>query len=113
MAVSKPANLDPLADEILTMLSAQRESEHIVLGGYFALQHYVSYRKTHDIDAWWRDRAIPSAEEIIRSVMKTVAEQHGYELRERKFGETLSLDRDRQGKARPLARAPHSYEEDQ
>jgi hypothetical protein len=96
--MNKPPNLDPLADEILQRLAKHRESEQIVLGGYFALQHYLSYRATHDIDAWWRDRAAPQAEQAIRSVMNSIADERGFELRERKFGETLSLELFRHGR---------------
>ena len=46
------------------------------------LQHYLDYRKTHDIDAWWRDRASSRAEAAIRSAMQSVAEKHRFQLRE-------------------------------
>lgn len=87
-----PRSLHPLATEVLQKLSAHRAAAEFVLGGYFALQHYTDYRQTHDIDAWWRGRSSPEAEAALRSVMSGVAATHGYTLRERSFGETLSLE---------------------
>ncbi len=96
----KPRNLDPLADRILSRLAARPEGAEIVLGGYFALQHYADYRSTHDIDAWWRTRPSATTEAVIRAVMEVIAAAEGYELRERRFGETISFELHRDGKKR-------------
>src|SRR5438105_4699622 len=85
----KPRQIDPLADRVLECLAAMPEAAEIVIGGYLALQHYVDYRRTHDIDAWWRTRASPAAESAIRAAMQRVAAERGDELRERRFGETV------------------------
>ncbi|MGH9627346.1 MAG: hypothetical protein ACRD7E_03135, partial [Bryobacteraceae bacterium] len=90
--MTKPRSLHPLADEILQRLAQFPESSEVVLGGYFALQHYADYRTTCDIDAWWRTRASGATEQALRAVMREVAQRGGYELKERKFGETLSLE---------------------
>src|SRR5947209_5887028 len=92
MAMRKPAAIDALADEVLCLLSAKPEASEIILGGYFALQHYAHYRRTHDVDAWWRLRASPAAEQAIRQTMAAVAAAPGFELRERRFGETVSFE---------------------
>ena len=96
----KPRNLDPLAESILAQLAGIPESAEIVLGGYFALQHYADYRTTHDIDAWWRTRPSPTTERVIREVMQRIATTTGHELNERRFGETASFELRRQGKKR-------------
>ncbi len=90
--LSKPNQLDPLAQKILAQLAGRPESGEIVLGGYFALQHYVDYRRTHDIDGWWRTRANPATEQSIREVMTRVAQDEGAQIRERRFGETVSFE---------------------
>jgi hypothetical protein len=90
--MTKPPSLNPLADEILKRLSTYPEASEIVLGGYFALQHYADYRLTRDIDAWWHTRASRPAEDAIRRVMTEVASDHGLELRERSLGDTLSFE---------------------
>jgi len=96
----KPRNLDPLAERILDGLAGKPDAAEIVLGGYFALQHYTDYRTTHDIDAWWRDRASGDAESTIRSVMEHVAADEGFELESRRFGETVSFELRRSGNKR-------------
>lgn len=52
----KPSNLDPRAANVLEWIGAQPWAGRIVLGGAFALKHYLDYRTTRDCDAWW-DRA--------------------------------------------------------
>ncbi len=94
----KPRNLDPLAERVLKSLAARPEAAEIVLGGYFALQHYADYRSTHDIDAWWRTHPSATTEAAIRAVMEEIVAAEGYELRERRFGETISLEMHRDGK---------------
>lgn len=94
----KPTGIDPLAETILELLAGKPESAEIVLGGYFALQHYVDYRRTHDIDAWWKTRANPDTEQVIRAAMRQVANHESFELRERRFGETVSFELVRDGR---------------
>jgi len=98
--MKKPAAIDPLAEQILQQLSRRPEASEIILGGYFALQHYVDYRRTYDIDAWWRLRASLAAEQAIRQVTATVAAENHLEFRERRFGETISFELLTQGKKR-------------
>jgi hypothetical protein len=96
--LNKPKHSDPLSEKILTFLSAHSAAGEVVLGGYFALAHYLDYRKTHDIDAWWKTRADPAAEKAIRDAMSKVATEEGFELHERRFGETISFELLRGGK---------------
>lgn len=93
-----PAGIDPLADRILQRLAGRSEASEIVLGGYLALQHHLDYRETHDIDAWWRVRSTPAAERAILAVMQQVADEEGFTVRERRFGETLSIELMREGR---------------
>jgi hypothetical protein len=96
--MNKPVHIDPRAERALSLLAGRPEAAEIVLGGYFALQHYAAYRRTHDVAAWWRTRAVPAAEEAIREAMRRVAMEEGGELRERRFGDTLSFEIVRAGK---------------
>lgn len=91
-AMTKARSLDDLAEEILSRLAQYDEASEIVLGGYFALQQYIDYRETHDIDAWWRSQASSSVEERIRTVMEEVGAVHGMHVRERRFGDTASFE---------------------
>jgi len=90
--MDRPRRLDPVAERVLSLLAGKAEAGQIVLGGYFALQHHLDYRETHDIDAWWKDRADPGAERAIRDAMQRVADERRMELRERHFGDTRSFE---------------------
>lgn len=90
--MNKPEHLDPLAEAILERLRQNPASSEIILGGYFGLQHYLDYRRSHDIDAWWRQRASLATEQAIRQVMQEVAADHGARYQERRFGETISFE---------------------
>lgn len=88
----KPATMPSYAEEVLTKLGEHPESAEIVLGGHLALKHYLDFRQTHDIDAWWRGARSPQAEGNIRSVMADVAAHHGFQLAERTFAEVSSFE---------------------
>ncbi len=90
--------IDPLAVEILTRLAGRPEASEIVLGGYFALQQYLGHRETHDIDAWWRTLPRGDTEAVLREVVADVAAGRAMTVRERRFGDTLSLEMLREGK---------------
>jgi hypothetical protein len=96
--MNKPRHIDPLAEKVLSLLAGKPEASEIILGGYFALQHYVDYRTTHDINAWWKTRSVPAAELAIHNAMTNVADGEGLQLQERRFGETISFELVRDGK---------------
>jgi hypothetical protein len=92
MFVKKPDDLDPLADKVLARLAGRAEMGEIVLGGYFALKHYLDYRKTHDIDAWWRTRANSATALAIEDIMRSLAADEGLAFQKRVFGDTASFE---------------------
>lgn len=92
----RPEDLDPLAAEILEGLSSQPSARTIVLGGYFALKHYLNYRQSKDIDAWWSQSSSleerQAAVQLLRQVLEQVANRNELELSERSSSTTLSLE---------------------
>ncbi len=88
----KPQRLDPFAAAFLEALRDQPAAHAFVLGGYFALKHYLDYRETADVDAWWRSREEPAAIEAARRAFASAASAFGFTVRERRWGETLSLE---------------------
>jgi hypothetical protein len=87
-----PAELHPLAREILEGLEGRPEAEAIVLGGGVALQHYCPFRQTRDLDAWWRKGVAPEVEAVIHEVIGRVAERHGLTVGKRVWSETQSYE---------------------
>lgn len=88
----KPEHPDRFAAAFLDRLKDRPEAEQFVLGGYFALKHYLDYRETGDVDAWWRSRQDAHALAVAREVFAETAAEFGYSVRERTWGETISLE---------------------
>ncbi len=88
----KPQNTDPFATAFLERLQDQPEAAQFVLGGYFALKHYLDYRQTGDVDAWWLSREDPAALAAAREAFSATAAVFKYSVRERTWGETVSLE---------------------
>jgi len=87
-----PGSLNPFAAEVLAALKDHPESCAITIGGGVALQHYVDYRQTVDLDAWWAGEARAEARRLIRDVVSAVAGRHGLAARTRSWGETESYE---------------------
>ncbi|MFM9058275.1 MAG: nucleotidyl transferase AbiEii/AbiGii toxin family protein [Planctomycetaceae bacterium] len=87
-----PANLHPLSRELLESLAGHAEAEQIVIGGGVALSHYLPYRDTVDLDAWWRAEPRADALAFLESAMQAIASRHGLDYRRRSWGETESLE---------------------
>lgn len=92
-----PANLHPLSRQLLESLAGHEEAGEIVIGGGVALGHYLSYRDTVDLDAWWKSEPRADVLRFVESVMRTLATRHGFEYRRRSWGETESLELLRDG----------------
>lgn len=58
---SRPTHIPVYADVCLQALAEYNLGAKISLGGAFALLHYLDYRSTLDVDAWWTENASHSA----------------------------------------------------
>lgn len=87
-----PQNLNPFSRELLESLAGHAEAAEIVLGGGVALSHYLEYRETVDLDAWWRESPRPEVLAFVEGAMKSLAVRHGIDYRRRTWGETESLE---------------------
>jgi hypothetical protein len=92
-----PDRLHPLSRELLQSLAGHAEAAEIVLGGGVALSHYLEYRDTVDLDAWWRADPRPDVVALLEAAMQAVAARHGLDYRRRSWGETESLELLRDG----------------
>jgi hypothetical protein len=88
----KPEHPDPFAVAFLERLQDRPEAEQFVLGGGFALKHYLDYRSTADIDAWWRSGLDAGALNAAREAFADVAHRFGYSVRERATGAMTSIE---------------------
>ena len=87
-----PQNLNPFSRELLESLAGHAEAAEIVIGGGVALSHYLEYRDTVDLDAWWRTTPNPEVLNFIERCMMALAAKHSLDYRRRTWGETESLE---------------------
>ncbi len=67
-----------------------------MVGGGVALLHYLDYRETKDLDAWWNDAAKAASREGLASVVETLLASEG-EVKRRTWGDVLSIDLRQEG----------------
>jgi len=70
-----PGNLHPLARELLESLAGHAEGAEIVIGGGVALSHYLEYRPTVDLDAWWHEEPRADVVAFLEAAMQALASQ--------------------------------------
>lgn len=87
-----PAKLCPYARDVLEHLAGHPAASAIVLGGGVALAHYLEYRDTFDLDAWWANGPTKAANALLDDAMRAVARKHGLSLAQRTWGDTMSLE---------------------
>ena len=93
----RPDNISEFAGACLESLSAGMLGERLSLGGAFGLSHYLEYRPTHDIDAWWI-QPVPNEQKL--RIVKTLEEalQVFGEVRTRSWGDVVSVELRQKGK---------------
>lgn len=88
---SQPAHLSVYMQACLNALADQGLGEAISVGGGIGLLHYLDYRTTHDVDAWWTDAATqPVRTEVIR-VLETTLAPYG-QIKTRAWGDVVSVE---------------------
>ena len=65
--------------------------DKLSLGGGLGLLHYLDYRPTHDVDAWWDEDATPQARQAIMRVIEETLRSWG-EVDVRSWGEVTSIE---------------------
>lgn len=91
MQAKRPKHLSRYADVCLEALSSQGLGDRISLGGALGLLHYLDYRPTHDVDAWWVPSATTAEQEQVIQVLKTTLQAFG-QVRDRAWGDVVSVE---------------------
>ncbi len=98
MELHRPTHLPEYAEVCLQALVAHNLGDKISLGGAFGLLHYLDYRPTHDVDAWWVTTTAMSEREQVVSVIETALQPFG-QVRRRVWGDVVSIELMQAGKA--------------
>jgi hypothetical protein len=87
-----PTNLHPFSRQLLESLAGQPEAAEIVIGGGVALSHYLEYRDTVYLDAWWRAEPRVDVLAVVEAAMQAIAVRNDLDYRRRSWRETDSLE---------------------
>lgn len=96
--VTRPSQLSVYAEKTLQVLAEEGLGHKISLGGALGLQHYLEYRWTHDVDAWWVPSATAEDRERVIQTIESTLRSWG-EVRTRRWGEVVSVELRVEGKA--------------
>ncbi len=93
----QPSHLSPYAQACLIALVNANLADRISLGGGLGLFHYLDYRPTHDVDAWWSDSLTEAQKQAVLEVLETSLSSFG-SVRIRAWGDVLSVELSQAGK---------------
>jgi hypothetical protein len=65
----RPSHLSPYTLTCLNALVQANLARCISLGGAFGLFHYLDYRATQDVDAWWADGVTEDQRQAVVQVL--------------------------------------------
>jgi len=88
---TRPSHLSEYAEKALDAIAAHGLGHAISVGGALGLLHYLDYRSTHDVDAWWIPSATADDRRRVLHVIETALRPYG-EIKTRRWGEVESLE---------------------
>ncbi|MHB0876895.1 MAG: nucleotidyl transferase AbiEii/AbiGii toxin family protein [Anaerolineae bacterium] len=88
--------MPPYADECLRAIVESGLSHVVSVGGAVGLMHYLEYRQTHDLDAWWATAATEAQRRAVIDSVAPVLRVHG-EVAVRSWGDVVSVELLREG----------------
>lgn len=91
MRIQYPSSSPIVADACLAALSDARLGDLISLGGAFGLLHYLDYRPTYDVDAWWVSSVSAREQDQVVQTIEFALAPYG-EVRRRAWGEVVSIE---------------------
>lgn len=97
LSPKRPTHLSELAELCVRTLAEHGLSDSISIGDALGLLHYLDYRTTHDVDAWWSDTATTETQRQVLAVIEAALQPFG-ETRRRAWGDVVSLELAQQGK---------------
>jgi hypothetical protein len=93
----QPSHLSPYARVCLEALVKANLADRISLGGALGLFHYLDYRPTHDVDAWWSESIKQEQKQAVLQILETTLSAFG-KVRLRSWGEVESIELSQDGK---------------
>jgi hypothetical protein len=97
-APKQPTHIPGYAEECLRALADQGMGACVSIGGALGLLHYLDYRATRDVDAWWVDDVTAEDRRAVIGILTEVLSEHG-EVRPRQWGDVTSIELVQGGRA--------------
>jgi hypothetical protein len=91
MKPRRPTNIPAYAETCLQALVASGLNDKISLGGAFGLLHYLDYRATHDVAAWWEASATRQEKDQVISAIERALSAYG-QVQKRAWGDVVSVE---------------------
>ncbi len=88
---NRPTHVSDYARACLEALAANNLGDKFSLGGAFGLLHYLDYRPTHDVDAWWEPSATERDCRQVIEVIEAALQPFGL-VRKRAWGDVVSVE---------------------
>jgi hypothetical protein len=96
-APQRPTHLPEYSETCLQALVQAGLAEKISLGGALGLLHYLDYRSTHDVDAWWSEDVKGEERNRVVAVIEAALRPFG-SVRTRSWGDVVSIELQREGR---------------
>jgi hypothetical protein len=93
----QPSQVSPYAQVCLEALIEAKLAERISLGGAFGLFHYIDYRSTYDVDAWWHGSLTEKQKLEVVEALETILAAFG-SVNIRAWGDVVSIELSQDGK---------------
>jgi hypothetical protein len=87
----QPSHLSPYARACLEALVKANLADRISLGGALGLFHYLDYRPTHDVDAWWYESVTEEQKRAVLRLLEATLSAFG-SVRIRSWGDVDSVE---------------------
>lgn len=87
----RPTHVPEHAGECLRRIGDGGLGHALSLGGAFGLLHYLDYRSTHDVDAWWTESSTEEQRGRVIAAIETALQPHG-DVRRRTWGDVVSIE---------------------
>ncbi|MBE2232593.1 MAG: nucleotidyl transferase AbiEii/AbiGii toxin family protein [Anaerolinea sp.] len=91
MDFQRPSNVPDHAELCLKAISDANLGDKISLGGAFGLLHYLDYRATYDVDAWWASSATSQERQMVIDAVIAALTPLG-KVRTREWGDVVSIE---------------------
>jgi predicted nucleotidyltransferase len=87
----RPSQLPDYSEACLQALVDRGLAQQVSLGGGLGLLHYLDYRQTLDVDAWWAEGASAEDRRLVTETLVSALQPHG-QVKTRAWGDVVSIE---------------------